>query len=468
MHSGVWGFVHYYSQMEDFEQAILYAEQYIIPELQNNAKRQKLTPEIFENWLKTLHCIGAQTIMSDYGQFGTLPGQYTDRTIIRIETGLKGIERDLNTAYDRKVSHDIIDSEVNAILEKYNLSEISETWHSLVKKIRDGIYKVPDYLAADNYLSKETAVDVKGDFFNKILDIIKYYCEKELLTDKEKTDLGKIIIIINYKDIENKMKEYSQSMVSKIKTCPPDDAVKLAADIYKDLLFIHPFQNANGRIATILLNCILLIFLDHSILLRTVGDKTNPNSQYNLVMTHMRNDPELIYQYVADKLRNNRPRDEVSLKLDELRPELYQLKDEMETALKKEAPRDDPYILPGTPKILNVLFCLKLDVIADKLNMDRSVFSYPNFKNGVSLEEMKSNHRLIISNYSVESTKSKSVMFSNKSKTPNDKSLQKIKKEIDAKAKDEPYAGLKKGFLNEKSETEILKKSYCGFKPGFL
>jgi len=294
------------AQYYDLFDAMRYAESTILPNLSHD-RLDDISADDILKWINGIHKRAGKTIL----KYDGLPsGEYTSGLVIRwhattrflmqvvrawmkssiedkkedanlakifaeanISTSDKNVFFDLIAAYENDTSIDIskyyLEDDINKTAFKSN--HLDKAWQTL----SNGLYKI----AIAYNLDQLTADQVKA------LGNIAKFCP------------------LPYQ-IADKMSAFAKALLERMKTCEDDiDAIcDLLTWTYYTLTDIHAYNNANGRTATIFINCMLNAFGYPSIILRTPEQKKDPNSAYSQAIANIDKDLGYLKKHIKAQI----------------------------------------------------------------------------------------------------------------------------------------------------------------------
>ncbi len=109
-------------------------------------------------------------------------------------------------------------------------------------------------------------------------------------------------------EIPKETKEFVEKLKKLIKECNPKDDNAVAALAYfafNGFVQVHPYFNGNGRLATLLMNIVLVLLVAKSILLRYPKEKSDPQSEYAIAIVEIDTQPDLLKKLIKSRLKNS-------------------------------------------------------------------------------------------------------------------------------------------------------------------
>ncbi|MBX9703320.1 MAG: Fic family protein [Silvanigrellaceae bacterium] len=279
-------------QYEEILEAYLYAQRVILPILKEKGplieKKQLL------EWIKTLHGFMAKTVLGyekldpnkHYSQevaeyLKVEPGEYVNKDVLRWHKGNEILGDFVN--YFSKNHHCKNDQSFISFLV---------TTRGLKNNEARDFIKLLHKLETDKSISlspsQEMGVNTRAPQFKAgtlVLNRLTSAYQQSLLTVEERQQVEKIVkICIDPREVPSAMEAYAEKTLAALVACDKADLDQVShflAESFYDFTGLHPFPNANGRVATCLMNVFLKYFGYESILLRCPGEKQDENSDYS-------------------------------------------------------------------------------------------------------------------------------------------------------------------------------------------
>lgn|GEM_PF-4149718 len=109
----------------------------------------------------------------------------------------------------------------------------------------------------------------------------------------------------NPKDIAAKIEKYFTHLKKLIASKPKHitEASEIAFYAFNDYVQVHPFDGANGRLATLWMNIALVLCGFSSILLRLPKERLNKDSAYKKAIDAIDSNPQLLKQHIYQQLQ---------------------------------------------------------------------------------------------------------------------------------------------------------------------
>lgn len=262
-------------QHQDMFDAYLYAQEIVLPVLRTT--KDTLAETQLLDWIKTLHGFMGNSLMKTMGEKA---GLYTQKLVFRWHQGsmlnhhLIHYFSNVHTVKNDKQLARLLAKELNVNYK--DIFKFIKLLHKL--KSNNEVNLDPsqaDFLAALN-----------PDFIPgaTVLHKLATAYHHTFLTEEEKKLADKIVkICMPPSQVSGAMEAYATKTIANLKQCRTDDLDQICsflAESFYDLTEIHPFGNANGRVATCLMNIFLRHFNLPSILLREVGQRNVDNTDY--------------------------------------------------------------------------------------------------------------------------------------------------------------------------------------------
>lgn len=278
-------------QLGDLYRALDYAEKEILPNLKKE-NLSKLTPEKLLDWIKSLHSYTSATLALDTQN--AKPGEYVTLPIGRWAKGVL-FKDELIAALKKPTG-------LNELLTKYDLQHLVIPLTKLFKRL-----KKDDSIAVPNTEIQEVMGQLDPETFRAWLMVQKmaYFTYQNLFSTKEINVISQIVKIGMPPDkISDAMNRFVHELHKALIKCSgkQEEVIKLVSFAFKELTEIHPFFNANGRTATILLNLILGAFNFPSIVFRTQEEAEDPHSTYNRAINLIAKDIGFLEKHIEIKL----------------------------------------------------------------------------------------------------------------------------------------------------------------------
>lgn len=264
-------------QHEDMLQAYLYAQNNILPVIRAIGF-EKVTPSQLIDWIKTLHALIGNSL---FKYQGSESGEYTELMLLRWHKGASLNQEFCYYLADQLPDVKTDDAFINRLHNEYKLDKKScLDFLKLLRKIHNN--KTIEISTLEVESISMQPVELHSSLTTLTRMATAY--NKDLMTSEEKAMVDKVVkICIFPEQIPGRMESFAKSTIenySKIDKTDKDQIYKYLAEVFYVLTDIHPFENANGRIATCLINLLLRSFSLPSILLRYPGERSNENSQY--------------------------------------------------------------------------------------------------------------------------------------------------------------------------------------------
>lgn len=280
-------------QHKDMLEAYLYAQDTILPQV----KGIGISPEILLKWVKSIHSILGKTLLQCYGK---TPGEYASQGMFRWHQGSP-----LNTLfilYFSGLSYKTPEEFATFLHKEHELdySSALEFILLLEKIASDKNITVHDSQIPFIKFNHEAA---RGMIvLNKLFSA--YNLDQLSITEKNIVD--KIVKICMFPErIPGAMAKWANDTTAQYHNCDPanlDQVCEFLANTFFNLTEIHPFDNANGRTATCLMNIFLRSFGYPSILLRYPGDRDNRNNQYQKAIAEMASSLAPLKTLIRDRI----------------------------------------------------------------------------------------------------------------------------------------------------------------------
>ena len=273
-------------QHRDVLNAYLYAQNHILPICRQQAVQPITVPQ-FLGWIKQLHAYIGKTLLSC---FNAEAGQYSTEPILRWHQGSMMNQHLLVYFADKhqcKTDNDFV--KFLCTEQGGNEREFSE-FIALIRKVN----KIPDVLLREDFkanLRKQSIIPPEQSHIKGLMILSKLYSLRSmnLLSAAENIIVDKIVkITMEPSKISAAMSDYAAKtlhQMQQMQGCQDlDQIAAFVAESFYQLADIHPFPNANGRVATCLMNIMLRCFNLPSILLRHPGDKSDESSAYSIAI----------------------------------------------------------------------------------------------------------------------------------------------------------------------------------------
>ncbi|MCR9192405.1 MAG: Fic family protein [Gammaproteobacteria bacterium] len=268
-------FFHVNQQYMDMLQGYLYAQNTVCPKLQTSTiDAEQLLEEISQ-----LHARMGNTILAC---LDVTAGKYTEQYLYRWHRG--AALQDEFTAYLSGCHEYKTDKSFGRHLQrdyKVNLED-TQAFISLLRQIKDNDTIIIDPVQI-NLISVPEQYRVGSVVLTKLSAA---YNAIDILTPADKRVIDKIVKICMFpSDIPAAMHSYAVKTLQNFQNCDRTDldaVTTFLAESFYELVEIHPFTNANGRVATCLMNVFLRSFGYPAIFLRHVGDRENEDSLYSV------------------------------------------------------------------------------------------------------------------------------------------------------------------------------------------
>lgn len=285
-------------QYIDMYNAYLYAQEEIVAPFQTMPGKA-IDSTLFLFCIKKLHSLMGKTLL---GLYGVNAGEYSQEGVMRWH---KGMEMHDDIAFYFSGAHTCRDepSFINFLHEKYGVAKNEmRAFMKLLSRV-NGDDSIEIFESQKRGLSRIPEQYMKGIMLlNKLL--AAYHSDK--LTAEEKSDTAKIVnICLLPEKIPAAMDAYAAKTLAAFHHCDPaniDEVSNFLANLFYDFTEIHPFPNANGRVATCTMNIFLRFFNLPSILLRLPGDKGKEDSEYSKAIAQITTDREPLRQLIKKRI----------------------------------------------------------------------------------------------------------------------------------------------------------------------
>ncbi len=285
-------------QLHDLFNGYQFAETKILPFIKKNG-REAVTEQQFLEWILTLHGAIGKTILELWNKKA---GSYAEEGIALWHQGRMVSEHLMR--YFSKCYRGMTEVQLAQLIHKEHEVEVSEIldFIKLMQKVR-GLSDVMLPESEDKHLREICGNTYEGTVLLRRL-FLAY--RSNALTPVEKAIVNKIVMLgEDPKEIPNAMSVYARNTLKEFKACNGEDLKAVSAFLAK--LFtrfteIHPFGNANGRVATCIMNIFLRSLDLPSIVLRQVGENTDPKSPYSLAMDRLKTSTDMLEKLIYQRI----------------------------------------------------------------------------------------------------------------------------------------------------------------------
>ncbi len=284
-------------QYLDLFEAYMYAQENILPVIATKGIAA-ITAKDLLVWLKQIHIRAAHTLAHDVDQ-PQFAGNYTNEESFLSEPFVPLILRDLfsiNAPIDLKHLQAVMkhhqnmfetEDDINNIIELFNSGAVQE----ILNLLKELLAKNGDEPIEANQIT----------FLVAMVDLGKIYSQNGF-SAAQKDLIHKFFMIGVAPDkIAEHMKILAEEILTAWKNCDankPEEVVQLLSDEFISLLKCHPYFNANGRIATVLMNITLRSLNLPSIVLRTEDSNHPLNVAYTKATKNISTQPELLTAHI--------------------------------------------------------------------------------------------------------------------------------------------------------------------------
>lgn len=273
-------------QIQDLLNAYMHAQNEILPIIRTNTL-DAITPQQLLGWLDELHGFIAQTLAVEE----KVPaGSYSKQRVYRWNPTL-GVHLALARFLLSKNSKQ---ETISYLAENTNLKNFES------KKLLKYLLKIQQDNSIEIDQNEEKNLPLDNQEYRKVKTT---FSKLVTLHDNNRIDaeikpiLGKILkLCMPVEKYKGAMQEFAKTLLQKWAACENNDdtIAELCSFAYYNLTEIHPYFNANGRLATLLIEIILVSCNKSSIILRTQDDKDDPNSLYSQAFKHVDVDQKLL------------------------------------------------------------------------------------------------------------------------------------------------------------------------------
>lgn len=288
------------AQQEDMLAAYLFAQDSILPFIRKH-KLEKISKEDLLGWITTLHSFIGKSLLELHG---VTAGKYTERMISRWHDGSE-IRHDffhylLGIHFCRSDNQFVDHLNKNHGANKQDCLDFIK----LLKKIHSN--KTLDFDKSElKYLNDSPQVCHEAIITMHKLSFA--YNNGTFLSSKEKLIVDKIVKICIFPAmIPTAMEQFAQETLAHFALCDKGDLKEISkflAKTFYSLTEIHPFPNANGRVATCLMNIFLRSFDLPSILLRHPGDRNDKESKYSCAIAKIDKSLEPLQDLILTRIQ---------------------------------------------------------------------------------------------------------------------------------------------------------------------
>lgn len=263
-------------QYQEVLNAYLFAQNTILPLLKS--KKGEINEEIFLSWIMTLHGMMGKTILKE--NFNEKSGNFTKRSV-QIWQSDTTVNQVLIYYYSGlipfKKDKEVIDHLVDSV--NLNREEITDFINILNRINKNKDIKI--HPSQEQFVFSSDKRLLPGII---LLNKLQTAYLSEVLSPEEKVKVDKIVRICMWPDnIPKAMRQFAKNTLDQLKECSPqnlDQVSEFLGSLFYGFTDIHPFGNANGRVALCLVNIFLRYFELPSVMLRQPNDDKNKNSDY--------------------------------------------------------------------------------------------------------------------------------------------------------------------------------------------
>lgn len=289
------------SQIQDMFEGYLFAQNTILVKLKEN--EGFINKEEFLEVINNLHLRIGKTLMECIG--GT-SGIYTTQSVFRWHNGTgisDNIAPYLVGLHRLKNERDFI----KYLVEEFNLEEEAvRVLLGILKKLKS------DTTLHLNPRQLENLKLIPEKFHQGAMALEKLqlaYFSRRFNT-RERESIEKIVkICLPPHEIPAAMDHFAQRTLERLSQCDKTDDKNIAdflATTFYELTDIHPFANANGRVATCIMNIFLRYFDLPSILLRYPGEKEDAASAYSIAIAEIDRSRVPLQTLIFDRIQQAR------------------------------------------------------------------------------------------------------------------------------------------------------------------
>ncbi len=294
-------------QQIDLSEALLYAENEIIPEFLRHKSNNyaDLTPDRIVFWIRNLHKFVGKTLSSQNALL--VPGEYPPKTILRWEKTL-----DMRDELAEEIARN---ANVTPVFKKYGLKEIAKPFMNILNRVYEDrtieeveekrfYYKNLNERIAkkiEQFNPKEKVMLERSRTFDKKLHKLIDAKHQGKLSESDLKIINQVIkICLPPEKIPQALHNFAVQLIEKLKTNQGslESLAQLMTFSYAEQTEIHPFFNGNGRDALIFMNILAIVHKFSSILLRKRTDKYNPKSRYSIAINHININRNILQSHI--------------------------------------------------------------------------------------------------------------------------------------------------------------------------
>lgn len=302
-------------QKIDMFDALVYAQSTIIPEICTGWGN--ITPQQVTEWISKIHALISKTLLSNTPEhIGKYPAMSI--VVLRFHHGARLKEYLLTLLTTDKMSTEY------ARLFNETCTEFKITTPELFQSFLDLCLKIANDASID--INPEYTRNLPGRVMQRLRTA--WYSEG-LLTPGERNIISTFLMVcLPADELPAAMDEFSRNVIDVMLNLADSDEIARShklAEIFYQLVSIHPFVNANGRTATVFLNTLLVSLGLPSILLRYPGDREDETSLYCQAMKEIDDSREKLAALIAHRLSSPPYNSELSENIMLIQYELYAL-----------------------------------------------------------------------------------------------------------------------------------------------
>ncbi|KTD62290.1 Fic family protein [Legionella shakespearei] len=266
-----------FGQFDDMIEAYLYAEEVILPWIQEHGI-EAITPELLEDWILNIHQRMGKTLLSLSEEKS---GEYSKVLISRWHYGSNMMN--MIGMYMAKLFNPMpsFAQFVSILVEEHK--GLNRTDAAQFLKIMQRIAQQDDAPIHPSLKEKMRLEPPLVDFTLAINRLATAWHE-DLLSAEDRKVVEKIVLFVDYPErLPAKMRAFTEAIVPQWKKLNKDDLDGVAtfcSDLFPQFTHIHPFPNANGRTAVELMNIVLRSIGLPDILMRKPGDRGATTGSY--------------------------------------------------------------------------------------------------------------------------------------------------------------------------------------------
>lgn len=307
----------YVHQQRGLFDALVYAEKTIVPCFRKGF--DTVSPDELITYIQGIHQRAGKTVAAF---FDATSGEYSKASIMSWEQGPNFMLFIRGYLSGQLAEHSVRQFS-ETLGRQFEVADIDalERLITLLMRVRDDESLVFPTLDKD-----VTALDRGGLIAFERLQVAYY--KPDYFTAAEKACIKQFVSLhVPYFEIPSAMQAYAERTLAALRTCDVESDAAIAstlAELFYELIDLHPFPNANKRTTAILLNTILVAMGKPSILLRYPSEADDPNSLHAKAFDAIDTSRQPLADLILDRLHATPYEDTTSYDAARLKSELLE------------------------------------------------------------------------------------------------------------------------------------------------